>query len=40
MALFAIAVGVGEVAVGIALAFRVYRDRDTMSVDLLSRMKG
>ena len=40
MALFAIAVGVAEVAVGIALAFRIYHDRETINVDELNRMKG
>lgn len=40
MALFAIVVGVAEVAVGIALAFRIYRDRNTINVDELNRMKG
>ena len=40
MALFAIVVGVAEVAIGIALAFRIYRDRNTINVDELNRMKG
>lgn len=40
MGLFAIVVGVAEVAVGIALAFRIYRDRNTINVDELNRMKG
>lgn len=40
MALFAVAVGVAEVAVGIALAFRIYHDRETVNVDELNRMKG
>ena len=39
MALFAIVVGVAE-AIGIALAFRIYRDRNTINVDELNRMKG
>lgn len=39
-ALFAIVVGVAEVAIGIALAFRIYRDRNTINVDELNRMKG
>ena len=40
MALFAIVVGVAEVAIGMALAFRIYRDRNTINVDELNRMKG
>lgn len=40
MDLFAIVVGVAEVAIGIALAFRIYRDRNTINVDELNRMKG
>ena len=40
MALFAIVVGVAEAAIGIALAFRIYRDRNTINVDELNRMKG
>lgn len=40
MALFAIAVGVAEVAIGIALAFRIYHDRNTINVDELDHMKG
>ncbi len=40
MALFAIVVGVAEVAIGIALAFRIYHDRHTINVDELNRMKG
>ena len=40
MSLFAIVVGVAEVAIGIALAFRIYRDRNTINVDGLNRMKG
>lgn len=40
MALFSIAVGVAEVALGIALAFRIYNDRNTINVDEINRMKG
>ena len=40
MAIFAVAVAASEVAVGVALAFRIYRDRDTVNVDELKEMKG
>ena len=40
MALFSIAVGAAEVAVGVALAFRVYRDRATVNLDDLDHLKG
>ena len=40
MAVFAITVGVAEVAIGIALAFRIYHDRNTINVDELNKMKG
>ena len=40
MAVFSIMVGAAEVAVGLALAFRIYRDRGTVQVDELDRMRG
>ncbi len=40
MALFSIAVAAAEVAIGAALAIRIYRDRGTVNVDDLNRMKG
>lgn len=40
MALFAIVVAVAEVAVGIAMAFRIAHDRHTVNVDELHDMKG
>ena len=40
MAVFAIAVGACEVAVGVALAFRIYSDRKTVNIDDLNSMKG
>ncbi len=40
MALFSIAVAAAEVAVGLALAFRIYHDRQTVNVDDLDHMKG
>ena len=40
MSVFAITVGVAEVAIGIALAFRIYNDRETVNVDELNNMKG
>lgn len=40
MAVFSIAVGAAEVAVGLALAFRIYRDKSTVQVDELTDMKG
>ena len=33
-------VGAAEIAVGLALAFRIYHDRHTISLDALERMKG
>ena len=39
-AVFSIMVGAAEVAVGLALAFRIYHDRDTVNVDELNKMKG
>ena len=32
--------GAAEIAVGLALAFRIYHDRHTISLDALQRMKG
>ncbi len=40
MAVFSVAVAASEVAVGVALAFRIYRDRGTVNVDELKEMKG
>lgn len=40
MAVFAIAVAAAEVAIGLALTFRIYHDRKTINVDELNRMKG
>ena len=40
MAVFAITVGVAEVAIGVALAYRIYNDRQTINVDELDNMKG
>ena len=40
MTVFAITVGVAEVAIGVALAYRIYNDRDTINVDELDNMKG
>lgn len=40
MAVFSIAVGAAEVSVGLALAFRIYRDKSTVQVDELTDMKG
>ena len=40
MAIFAVAVAASEVAVGVALAFRIYRDHGTVDVDELREMKG
>ena len=40
MAVFSVAVAAAEVAVGMALAFRVYHDRHTVNVDELDRLKG
>ena len=40
MAIFSIAVGASEVAIGLALAFRIYNDRFTVNVDDLIRLKG
>ncbi|MCR5176442.1 MAG: NADH-quinone oxidoreductase subunit NuoK [Anaerovibrio sp.] len=40
MTVFAITVGVAEVAIGIALAYRIYNDRQTINVDKLDNMKG
>lgn len=40
MALFSVAVAAAEVAVGVALAFRIYHDRHTVNVDELDHLKG
>lgn len=40
MTIFSITVAAAEVAVGFALAFRIYRDRATVNADDLNRMKG
>ncbi|WP_297963990.1 NADH-quinone oxidoreductase subunit NuoK [uncultured Anaerovibrio sp.] len=40
MTVFAITVGVAEVAIGVALAYRIYNDRFTINVDELDNMKG
>ena len=40
MTVFAITVGVAEVAIGVALAYRIYNDRNTINVDELDNMKG
>ena len=40
MAIFSVAVAASEIAVGVALAFRIYRDRGTVNVDDLDEMKG
>ncbi len=40
MAIFAVAVAACEVAIGVALAFRIYRDRGTVNVDDLNSLKG
>lgn len=40
MAIFAVAVAAAEVAIGLALAFRIYHDRQTVNVDELNKMRG
>lgn len=40
MSVFAIAVAAAEVAIGLALAFRIYHDRQTVDVDSLNHMRG
>ena len=40
MAVFSIAVAASEVAIGIALAFRIYRERGSVNIDELNHMKG
>lgn len=40
MVIFTIAVGAAEVAVGLALAFRLYRDKFTANIDEINSMKG
>ena len=39
-AVMAVAVAASEIAVGVALAFRIYRDRGTVNVDELKELKG
>lgn len=39
MAVFSIAVAASEVAIGIALAFRIYRERGSVNIDELNHMK-
>lgn len=38
-AIFTITVAAAEVAVGLALVFRVYHDHDTVHIDKLNRMR-
>lgn len=40
MALFGIVVAAAEVAIGMALAIKIYRERNTVNVDELDEMKG
>lgn len=40
MAIFSIMVGAAEVSIGLALAFRIFRDRGTLNVDEINRLKG
>ncbi len=40
MAIFSIMVGAAEVAIGLALAFRIFRDRGTLNIDEINRLKG
>lgn len=40
MAIFSIAVGVAEVAVGLALAYRMFHEHGTVNIDELNNMKG
>ena len=40
MVIFSIAVGVAEVAVGLALAYRMFHEHGTVNVDELNNMKG
>ena len=40
MAIFSVAVAASEIAVGVALTFRIYRDRGTVNVDELKELKG
>ena len=40
LAIFSLMVGAAEIAMGLALAFRIYHDRHTISLDALQRMKG
>ncbi len=40
MTIFSIMVGAAEVAIGLALAFRIFRDRGTLNIDEINRLKG
>ena len=40
MTIFSITVAAAEVAIGFALAFRIYRDKFTVNADELDDMKG
>lgn len=40
MAMFIIAVAASELAIGMAMAFRIYHDRKTVNVDELRDMRG
>ncbi len=40
LAIFSMMVGAAEIAVGLALAFRICHDRKTILLDALERMKG
>ncbi len=40
MAIFSIMVGAAEVAIGLALALRIFRDRGTLNIDEINRLKG
>ena len=40
MTIFSISIGAAEVAVGLALAFRISHDKDSIDVDDLDSMKG
>lgn len=40
LAIFSVAVAAAEVAIGVALAFRIYHDHHTVNVDELDQLKG
>ena len=40
LAIFSVAVAAAEIAIGVALAFRVYRERNTVNIDALDHLKG